>query len=158
MRARVKIAQLLNFNPQGREIDDILSDLTRNAPNAAIKCFTSKSKPKPVEYPEYTEFVRLWDEKYHEIGLQMPKDGAKIKSIIRQVRDYIKKTDHDPTPENCINFWGAFVQNLKKTWAHGQTLSVIDSKLPSLIFELKHGKQKSSYQSSPSAKRIFESL
>lgn len=158
MGTRIKIARLLNFNPAGKEIDNLLSDLLVRAPQMAINCFNSKSV-KPTEYPEYKEFLRIWDERYHELGLDMPKDGNKIKSIIRKTREYIKSAGGDPSDNSIvIYFWEKFVGSLHKTWAHGKNLSVVDSHYTSIIFEIKHGPKKQSYANQPSVARIIQDL
>lgn len=158
MKTRIKIARLLNFNPAGQEIDNLLSDLLKSAPAVALDCFKAK-EIKPTDYPEYKEFIRVWDDRYHELGLDMPKDGHKIKSIIRKTREYIKSAGGDPSsPETVIYFWEKFIQSLHRTWAHGKNLSVIDSHYTSIIFEIKHGAKKQSYQSAPSVARIINDL
>ena len=116
-----------------------------------------KPTKKKESYPEYEEFCRIWDEKYHEIGFQMPKDGTKIKSLIRQTRDYINKAGGLVSTENVVNFWCVFVGNLQNTWGHGKDLSTIDSKYMSLIFEMKHGK-KQGFNQRTSTQRIIDSL
>lgn len=155
MRTRIQIAKLLKYDPQGTKIDDLLSNLMRTAPQAAIQCFKPKDPTKPKEYPEYKQFIDIWDQQYHQL-LQMPKDGAKVKSLIDQTRNYIKSGGNEPTEENVLNFWTAFVGNLHRTWAHNKSLSTIDSKYYELIFELKHGRKTSTQK--PSAAELIRSL
>lgn len=119
----------------------------------------SYKKPKKVkdQFPEYTDFTRIWHENYYEIGFVMPRDGAKIKSIILQTRQYISNGGHQPTAENCILLWEAFIKSLPKTWAHGKNLSVIESQYLSLIWHIKNGtKQINGYHSKNSADRFSD--
>ena len=93
------------------------------------------------QYPEFKQFIDLWCIKYPSM-LTMPKDGAKVKSIIRQVRELVKSKQLDTSAENVVEFWRIFVDNLHRTWGHGKDLSTIDSKLKSLVFELENPKAK----------------
>lgn len=43
MQARIKIARLLNGTKERKEVDNVLSDLTLNAPQKAIDFFESPS-------------------------------------------------------------------------------------------------------------------
>lgn len=157
MQARIKIAKLLNFNPSGKEIDNILSDLTRQAPQNAVDLFKPSEPKKPDEFPEYKTFIDVWHQTYPLI-LTMPRDGGKIKSIIKQTRTYIKSAGGQLTEENTIIFWQAFVSKLVGTWGHGKNLATIESHYMALIYEMKNGKPKNNYVTAPSAKRIIDSL
>lgn len=158
MDTRVQIAILLKKAHNGDDIDNLMSDLARVAPLTAVMCFERTAEPKSPEMPEYKEFVRLWVENCPEIGLQMPKDGAKIKQLIKQTRTYIQNAGGEPSSENAINFWGIFCQNLKKTWAFGRTLSAIEANYPAIIFEMKNGKRKDNYNARTSAQRFVDGL
>lgn len=119
------------------------------------KRFAREARKSKNELPEYKDFIRLWDQYYKEIGLKMPRDGAKVKSIINQTRLYIHNGGKESTPENVIHFWEYFLQRLKSNWAHGKSLAVIESHYTSIIFELKHGKKKDDFNSRNSAERMF---
>lgn len=93
-----------------------------------------------IEFPEYKEFIAAWVAVYKTVGIKMPRDGAKVKSLILTTREQIKMRGVVPTPENTVEFWQIFVNNLHKTWGHGKDLATIDSKYTSLIFELENGK------------------
>lgn len=97
------------------------------------------SKKPVLDFPEYKDFIAIWDAKYHAIGLKMPRDGAKVKAIITETRAQLEKRDVVPTFDNTVEFWKIFIENLHRTWGHGKDLSVIESKYPSLIFELENG-------------------
>lgn len=99
------------------------------------------SKKGNTDFPEYSKFIEVWCNKYKTIGVKMPRDGAKIKSLITTTREQLKARSVVPTFENTIEFWEIFINNLHKTWGHGKDLATIDSKYTSLIFELENGKQ-----------------
>ncbi len=109
-------------------------DLSIDKPN-------TKRLAKKLEVPEYKDFCRIWDEKYHHIGFKMPRDGSKIKSLILETRRQLGLIPLEATSENVIEFWQIFINNLHKTWGHGKDLAVIESKYPSLIFEMEKGKK-----------------
>lgn len=120
------------------------------APKHPIVLFPESEPPQPSgnsrklaneQYPEFKQFIDLWCIKYPSM-LTMPKDGAKVKSIIRQVRELVKSKQLDTSAENVVEFWRIFVDNLHRTWGHGKDLSTIDSKLKSLVFDLENPKAK----------------
>lgn len=84
----------------------------------------------------YKPFIAIWSKKY-PLLLTMPKDGAKVKFIIRGVIDILKSEDWEVSVEQACNFWTKFVDNLHRTWGHNKDLSTIDSKLKSLFLEMK---------------------
>jgi hypothetical protein len=111
-------------------------------------CLGHKQEKKVnAEYPEFKSFIQVWDEYYHYVGLQMPKDGKRIKSLIEQTRMQIRNRGGIADSEKTINFWRALVQNLYRTWCHGKNLSTIDSQFNALVFELANGKKRNGPQS-----------
>lgn len=84
----------------------------------------------------YKPFIATWHSKY-PLLLTMPKDGAKVKSIIRQCVDILKAEEWEISAANLQNFWAKFVDTLPRTWGHNKDLSTIDSKLKSLFLEMK---------------------
>lgn len=122
-----------------------------------VKGLLTKAPPQPKaepEFPEFKSFIEIWHQTYPNM-LMMPRDGSKIKSLIDQTRKYVSTGGGEVNIENVCLFWEKFVLNLKKTWAHGRTLSTIESNYPSIIFEMKNGKKQSGYINQPSAKRII---
>lgn len=117
-------------------------------------------KEKDTPRPEYQQFVDIWCNRYPTIKLgSNPAVGGKmINSIIDQTFQQLNARGLDYSAESKIDFWNIFVNNLYKTWAHGQDLKVIASKYPSLIFELEHGKAKQNYSTRTSTERFIDSL
>jgi hypothetical protein len=101
---------------------------------------TSKKKPLPY-YPEYANFVDQWVKAYPTVGIQMPRDGSKIKQLIEKTRDQLKIRGMPFTEEAVCAFWGLFLTRLKDTWYNGKDLPIIESKYTAIIFELENGKQ-----------------
>ena len=145
---------IADFEGHGEPIDYNLDEWKR----ALVVLGLSYKKPKKEKetFPEYKDFVRIWDETYHHL-LQMPRDGAKIKALIVLTRQYISNNGHEPTKENCILLWEAFVKSLHKTWAHGKNLSTVESHYFSLLYEIKNGKKQiNGYNGKNSADRFSD--
>lgn len=104
--------------------------------------FPDIEEPNKIEEKsnEYPTFIKIWMDEYKRIGVRMPRDGAKIKSLIELTKSVLVERGITPSETNTVEFWGIFVKNLHKTWAHGKSLPVIDSNYTSLIFELENGK------------------
>lgn len=144
-----------DFEGHGEPIDYNLDEWKQAL--VVLGLLYKKPKKEKEAYPEYTDFIRIWDEKYHHIGLMMPRDGAKIKSLIKQTRQWISNNGHEPTPENCILLWEAFIKSLHKTWAHNKGLTTIDSKYFELLYEIKNGTKKiNGYHGKNSADRFSD--
>jgi hypothetical protein len=141
------------------EVRTLLETLMRTEDNAkvgSLKEFirgthervVAEMKPKVKlakadQYPEYNEFIDIWDSTYHGL-LDMPMDGKKIKSLIAKTKQYIYSAGGEVSSEHAINFWKVFVSNLTKhPFYNGKGLSIIDSKYFELIYEMKNGKKKS---------------
>lgn len=103
-------------------------------------------KEKGAREPLYQPFIDAWDNHYRGL-LTMPRDGAKIKSLIKQTREYIQAQGGDPNDDNTLGFWTVFVAKLKATWYDGKNLAVIDSHYKSIITEIKNGGKKRAGQS-----------
>jgi len=128
----------------------------------SIKPEPSKKAPRPKneDFPEYTAFIEKFNAKYPHM-LTFPRDGAKVKSLIKQCRQQLKARGKDPTTEHVVAFWEIFVGNLEKTWGHGKDLSTIDSKFNSLVFEIEHGKKQTDndrYNARTAAQRYVDNL
>lgn len=134
--------EVLTLSPTGDDSKNVvLADDNHPEVVTGITVPNTKAAAKKVELPEYKDFIRIWDEKYHHIGLKMPRDGAKIKALILETRRQLGLVNLEASPENTIEFWQIFINNLHKTWGHGKDLAVIESKYSSLIFEMEKGKQ-----------------
>jgi len=118
------------------------------------------ARQKNEDFPEYTRFIDAFNAKYPHM-LTFPRDGAKVKSLIKQCRQQLTARGKDPTPEHVVAFWEIFVGNLGKTWGHGKDLSTIDSKFNSLVFEIEHGKKQTDndrYNARTAAQRYVDNL
>jgi hypothetical protein len=123
-------------SPTGKSNNEVLTnEVLTNIPASAVP--VTKGPLWVLEC--YKPFIKTWCDKY-PLLLTMPKDGAKVKSIIRQVGEILKTENWEVTAENACNFWTAFVGNLHRTWGHQKDLSTIDSKLKSLFLEMKPGR------------------
>ncbi len=100
----------------------------------------NKEKEKNIPTQEYGKFIEIWMEVYKTVGLRMPRDGVKIKSLIAETKRALAARNVEPSETNTVEFWDIFVRNLHKTWGHGKDLATIDSKYTSLIFEMENGK------------------
>jgi hypothetical protein len=101
---------------------------------------TKVDSQKGINSECYKPFIEVWHKKYPGL-LTMPKDGAKVKSIIKQVFELLAAEKWEISPTAAINLWTILVENLHRTWGHNKDLSTIDSKLKSLFFELKEGRK-----------------
>src|SRR5690606_5265501 len=93
------------FNQYASIDVDLLKKVITNVLTEQKKMLGIKKKKASdsiSKFPEYNDFCRIWDENFHEIGFQMPKDGAKIKSIIKQTRQYISNVGKEPSFENVV--------------------------------------------------------
>jgi len=134
--------------------------LFQESPSKSQSSNKKAARPKNEDFPEYTAFIEKFNAKYPNM-LTFPRDGAKVKSLIRQCRQQLANRGKDPTPEHVVAFWEIFVGNLEKTWAHGRTLSTIDSNLNAIIFELEHGKKQTDndrYNARTAAQRYVDNL
>ena len=141
MDARIKISILLEESPLREKVDDIMSDLTISAPQSAIVTMGHVDEKKGT-YAEYQEFINIWMMHYKTVGIKMPRDGAKIKSLIDQTKKFLDDNKMVNSSSTIIEFWTIFIKNLNKTWAHNADLSTIDSKYTSLIAIMMDGKAK----------------
>jgi hypothetical protein len=114
--------------------------LESEEPNTSGAARPQQQAPQSIDFAKvcYTQFVKIWDAKYHGL-LTMPKDGAKIKSIINQVVEILKTEKMEVSEPTVVELWNIFVGNLHRTWGHLKDLSTIDSKFKSLFYELKAG-------------------
>ncbi len=145
---------LINLPPNGgNNQEPVLNTDSNQESELESELFNTEDLPKKkpskgaVEFPEYTEFIKIWHTTYPTL-LKMPRDGLKVKQLITETKNQIKARGVDPTPENTVEFWTIFVQNLNRTWGHNKDLAVIESKYGSLILELEHGKPKQFEQKS----------
>jgi DNA-binding MarR family transcriptional regulator len=126
-----------------------LSDSKESGSELFPELTVTKQKPDSKKatgpkYEEYHTFQEIWLKHYPKVGIQMPRDGAKINWLIEETRRQVQLEPYfsEPTPENVCKFWEIFVACLGKTWAHGNGLHTIASHYPSLIFAIEHGKQR----------------
>lgn len=112
-------------------------------------------KPKEeIVKPFFKPFIEVWDKKYHNF-LTMPRDGAKVKSIILMTINFIIAEGKELHPRNVMTLWGWVVDNLHRTWWHNKSLSAVESHYLEIIRELRYGKQNpnGTYNAQPSGRR-----
>lgn len=143
-------SEVLNFTESNDSVSK--KPIDSNALELSIK---PNKNAAAVDFPEYSKFIDVWVKQYKTVGIKMPRDGAKVKSIIKTTREQIALRGVTPSTENTIEFWEIFVANLHKTWGHGKDLPTIDSKYTSLIFELENGR-KQTFNSKNSADRFSD--
>ena len=112
----------------------------------------------------FANFIEVWHNKYPNM-LTMPRDGAKIKSIILITINFIKAEGKPLTTkivkpngeqaiqDNVLVLWTWVIENLHKTWCHNKNLSTLESHYLEIIRELRYGKQINKYQQEPSGRR-----
>lgn len=115
-------------------------------------------KEKLPYYPEYPKFIDLWVKHYPTIGIKMPRDGAKIKSLIEETRRQVQLAGHVITEESVCQFWDHFLSKLKSNWYNGKDLPTIESKYSTIIFEMINGKQQPTASKSQQARNFIDSL
>lgn len=132
------------------EEDNAIEDQSENDSTTIQDSSTEQKKPdckkrgqkKLEKPPEYEAFVSIWCEEYPTIKLGAnPAIGGKmIKELVAQTKVQLAERQMASTYENTIEFWQIFVKALKNTWANGADLTTINSKYPSLIYQIENGK------------------
>lgn len=107
--------------------------------------------------PLYKYFIEIWDEFYHGL-LTMPRDGLKIKSIIRMTGEVMRDMNRDITPDGALKFWRWFVSSLKGTFHHNKDLCYIESKFKSIVKELLDKRNGQTTTTRPNGQRFAQQL